>query len=194
MLMESKVSGFSLVELIVAIGILAGMLALVAPSMSDWVAASRTRNVAEALQDGLLKAQVEALKSNTSITFWLVTSPGNSAPPDKTCLSSASSGSWVIGAEKPDGRCQDFHSNYGMTAIDGLSIRALASDGTDATSVGFNGYGQVASSGKPISRIDLVHTNSSVRKLSIEVLAGGGVHMCDRDVKVPAGDPRACVL
>jgi type IV fimbrial biogenesis protein FimT len=70
--------GFSLIELMVVIAIIVILTVLALPNFAAWLQNSRTRSVAESLQNGLRFAQGEAARLNrlttvvTSATGWTV--------------------------------------------------------------------------------------------------------------------------
>jgi type IV fimbrial biogenesis protein FimT len=200
MLMRAGQRGFNLVEALVTVSVLGILMATTVPSMSDWISSTRVRSLAEATQNGLQKARAEAMKRNRLVTFWLVSPPTTSSP-DSTCTLSAASAAWVVSLDDPTGKCGTAPSTTadprivqvygpGQTA-DRINVTAVDSDGTAATSVSFNGYGQRVGAG--ISTIDLVHTRTSIRPLRVQVTTTGSVRMCDPVVTAAdPNDPRAC--
>lgn len=202
MLRLARQRGFNITEGMITLAVIALLIALALPSMTDWIRASHVRGTAEAVLDGLQRARMEAMKRNQTVTFWLVSASG--AAPDATCALSSSSAAWVVSVDDPSGECDEAPSatsaprlvaKYapGPAAAD-LTVTALAQDGESAaTSVSFNGLGQVdrRSSGH-LARLDIAHSDSSVRKLRIQVSNNGGVRMCDPAVDAD-GDPRKCL-
>lgn len=84
--------GFTLVELMVTITIVAILAMMAAPAFTSTIAAQRIRGLAVDLHQGLLKARSEAIKRNTSVTVnpingdwsqgWAIADPTNpSGPP-----------------------------------------------------------------------------------------------------------------
>jgi type IV fimbrial biogenesis protein FimT len=79
--------GFTLIELMVTLAILAIMATLAGPPMASMVAAQRLRGVATDFHQSLLKARSEAIKRNTSVTVnpiggswasgWSIVDPAN---------------------------------------------------------------------------------------------------------------------
>ncbi|HEY8356031.1 MAG TPA: GspH/FimT family pseudopilin [Ramlibacter sp.] len=203
MLIRRLQRGFNLVEAIVAISILGLLVAAAVPSMADWVRSSQVRNLAETTQAGLQKARMEAMKRNRTVGFWLV-GPAATAPLTDSCVLASNSGAWVVSLENPAGKCATAVSDtvsprivetYAPgTASNGLTVSALTATGTTAaTSVTFNGYGQIQATVNPLARIDISHaSDTGARKLRVEVSANGAIRMCDRNVVAP--DPRACNL
>lgn len=72
-----KRRGFTLIELMVTLSILAFSLALVAPSFSGWVQNSKVRSYAESLQNALQFARSEAVRRNTPVSLQITTTLDN---------------------------------------------------------------------------------------------------------------------
>lgn len=200
MLRAGRNRGFTLIEAVVTVSILALLMAFMLPSMSDWFRGTYVRNLSESLQAGLQKARMEALRRNKVVTFWLVTSSGSGLV-DDSCALASTSGSWVISLEDPAGKCSTVPSatvtpkiveTYGAGINAGsLSVTGLASVGaTAANSVSFNGFGQTVPSATSLATIDITHTEPGSRRLRVTISPAGAVRMCDRDV--PAGATTAC--
>lgn len=64
-----SVSGFSLIELLIALSILSYMLVLSAPSFTTWINNLRLRNQAEGAMLGIMSAQSEAIRRNSNFVF-----------------------------------------------------------------------------------------------------------------------------
>ena len=187
--------GFSIVELMIAITVLALILALGLPNLVDMVRSTQVRGLAESLQSGLQRARAEAIKRNRPVSLWLVTPAVGT--PGASCALSSASGSWVIALDNPAGKCNVAPSDttdprivqmVGGTGND-ITVAALTTGGSAATSVTFNSYGQPTAGS--IGRINITHAESGPRQLRVEISASGGVRMCDR--QVAAGDSRACL-
>jgi type IV fimbrial biogenesis protein FimT len=182
----------TLIELVVTLTVLGLLLAVAMPGMSDWMRSTRIRNAAESVQNGLSKARMEAMRRNQAITFWMVSDRSNS------CALSSSSGSWVVSVNDPSSLCATPEPTTALIveaygARDGAAdvvVAASATDGTAATSVSFNGFGQVVSTGTPIAAINLSNTNADARKLRVTISPGGAIRMCDPLVAL--GDTRRC--
>lgn len=59
--------GYSIVELVVVVGLLALLLALGVPAMTELIASSRVRTTAEGVLNGLQLARAEAVRNNTLV-------------------------------------------------------------------------------------------------------------------------------
>ena len=192
-------NGFSLVELLITITIMATLMAVVAPGMSEWIANVKLRGTAEAIMAGLQKTRAEAIKQNQVVTFWLV-SPPDVAVLDASCALASDSASWVISLDNPVGVCDAAASTsvapriveaHGAgPAARGTSVAAIDQAANAAESVGFDGFGQVANAAAAIRTIDLTSPTTGTRRLRVQIGSAGSVRMCDRDV--PSPDPRAC--
>ena len=190
-----------MIEILVAISMLALLAAAALPGMTDWVRSTRLRGLAENTQAGLNKARTEAMKRNQVVTFWLV-SPATATKPDDSCALASNSAAWVVSVDNPATACATAPSTTAAPRIvetfgpgpgaGDLVVEAKAADGTtNATSVSFNGYGQIVRTGTPLASIDITHVSATGRKLRLQISTSGSVRMCDRDVASP--DSRACI-
>lgn len=72
MLIRHKASGgFTLVELMIGLTIVAMILAIGVPSFGVWIQNSRIRNAADAIISGASLARGEAVRRNTAVQFEL---------------------------------------------------------------------------------------------------------------------------
>ena len=193
--------GFSLIEIVVTMAVLALILFAAVPSIGAWMDNTRIRNVADSLQNGLQMARGEAVRRNQSISLWLV-AMDDPAVLSNDCALSSGSGSWVVSINSPIGHCADDPSTTsspmlvtGRPAPDGgrVVVAALQYDAsTAAPSVTIDGFGRVVNPDAN-RRIDVrgVTDGASHRNLRIDVSTGGQIRMCDPAVTAD-GDPRKC--
>jgi type IV fimbrial biogenesis protein FimT len=190
--------GFSIVELLISISVMAILMATVAPAVGNWMVGSRVRSATEAVLSGLQKARVEAIRRNQTVSFWLVSS-NDPTKFDSSCALSTDSASWVISRDDPTGKCNDdpatkvaeFYDWFSAgNSTKGLLIAAKDSSAAAASSVKFDSLGHVISTGNPIKTIDFTSEVAGTRKPRLLISVVGSVRMCDLDATAP--DPRAC--
>lgn len=194
--------GFSLIEVVVTMAVLALILFAAVPSIGAWMDNTRIRNVADSLQNGLQMARGEAVRRNEEVSFWLVglDNPGILA---NTCTLSASSASWAISVFSPASHCADAPSTVSSPKLvvaraagadaSRVTVSSLRADGsTAAMSVTFNGFGRVTNA-DAIARIDIGGSaaDANHRGLRVAISAAGQVRMCDPNVSDNT-DPRKC--
>jgi len=166
-------TGFSLIELLIGITIMAILAGLAMPSFNAWLQNSQIRNAAESIQNGLQRARAESVGRNTDVEFVL-----------------GAGSSWVVklagGAD-----IESRSSNEGSKDV------TVTVTPAGATTVTFNNFGGVraanADASAPFSQVEL---DSSVlgaadsKELRITIGLGGNVRMCDPNA--PVSSPRAC--
>ena len=172
--------GFSLVELIFGVVIMAILLSVAAPSFTEWIKNSRVRTAAEAMQNGLQLARAEAVRRNTPVQFVL-----------------GATSSWTVGCATPNADCPaTIQSRSGAEGA--TSSIVVAADQSTAT---FNGLGRVTDA-VPLSSICLgtsagltsacpAPTGAAERRLKIVVSTGGQIRMCNPSYSV-ATNPQGC--
>jgi len=178
MLRRAFTRGFTLVELMVAIALLAFLLLIAYPGFVTMLANLRVRAVGDGVLSGLQYARGEALKRNMEITFRLdpVTGVG---------------GGWQV--VLPDTTVIQQKS-----AAEGGAVEAQMAGGN--VDVVFNNLGRRSQPAAPPANLDIDITNpgvaacetagGSIRCLRVTVALGGEVRLCDP--RRPAGDPQAC--
>ena len=189
--------GFSLIEMMITLTVVAVVLLLAAPWIGDWLQNTQIRNGADSMLTGIKLARMEALKRNSTVPvlFQMTTSL------DSSCGLSTSGANWVVSLNSAVGQCN------GDSQSTPFIIRKKASgEGTTnavyaatQSSIGFDALGRVTPT--PASDIVVFVTNPAggdcvadggpMRCLAVVVAAGGQARMCDGAVTDPA-DPRAC--
>ncbi|CAH0347812.1 GspH/FimT family pseudopilin [Aquabacterium sp. CECT 9606] len=193
--------GISMIEVVVTIAIMGILMAAAMPSVGDWIRNSRVRNTAESIQNGLQTARMEAVRLNRPVTFSLVSNLTSS------CALSSSSGSWVVSQEAPTNHCHDNPTSTTSPMVvakgavadggGGATVSAINASNTAATSITFNGFGQIANASAATAiRIIAVNSADGTYRRRVEVSLGGIGRLCDPtiDTSIPAntGDTRAC--
>lgn len=170
-------AGFSLVELMVGIAILAVTMTLAIPSYSVWMQNTRIRTAAESIQNGLQLARAEAVQRNTKIEF---------------LLDGTHSG-WSVGCKDPAGDCPAEIQSH--PASEGSSVDiTVTTTPVDSDSLVFNRFGRIstdATDPKPFIQMDINSSKLSVtdaRPLRVTIGVGGNARLCDP----AASDSRKC--
>nr|WP_316643578.1 GspH/FimT family pseudopilin [uncultured Roseateles sp.] len=199
--MPRRQLGFSLIETVVAMAVLAIVMAMAMPEAASWVQGLKVRNAAEGLRSGIERARMEALKTNGNVGFWLVADTSSKVP-GNSCALSATAPTWVVSVTTPAGACaaepsmtegpRVVQTSGAVSGADTLKVVTIPAGGgaVSADRVRFNGLGQVIVEAGTIQIIDVEALNHDGRKLRVVVDTGGSIRMCDRDVA--SSDPRAC--
>lgn len=193
--------GFTLIEFAVALAVIGLLMAAVLPVAGDWLRSVRVRNVAESIQNGMQIARNEAVRRNRRVSFYLVSATDPKVL-DDSCALSGSGSSWVVSLSSPAGSCSDEPStsvapmivdkHAGGDGGDGVSVDAVQADGSAATTITFNGFGQIANA-DAIRSVDIDFDDcEGCRDLRIEISPTGSVRMCDPNVSTSGDDPRRC--
>ena len=200
-------AGASLIEMMVAVTIVAILTILAVPNYAAWLQNNRIRTAAESLVDGLNLARAEAVRRNTAVRFDLVSTLTSG------CTLSGSPKAWVVARGNPSGACDRNAAAQTDTAVATAAdpkiiqkanvadsagstvINAVNSASSGATSVVFDGTGRVstASIATMVSRISLSNpaVAAEARPLDVRITVGGQVRLCDPNV-TDRTDPRAC--
>jgi len=183
--------GFSLVEILIAMTILALLLLLALPNMSEYLRNSTVRTAAEIISSGVQLARSEAIRRNTPVEFALV-----SADPTQANVSVAADAAgphWIVRTFQPTAvyTAADFIQGGGAYSTRNAVIAA------DSANFSFGSLGRTDLGGNNTIRVtypsggNCVADGGSVRCLNVVVQIGGQVRMCDPAVTA-AGDTRAC--
>lgn len=87
-----RMRGFSLVELMVAVSLLAVLLGLAMPGFVTWIRNTQVRTVAEALQSGTRLAQAEAVRRYRQVVFFRT----NQSNCDTAATAQSGGAFWVV--------------------------------------------------------------------------------------------------
>jgi type IV fimbrial biogenesis protein FimT len=158
--------GFTLVELLVVVAIVAVSATLAAPSFAQMIANYRVRGAADGILGALNFARTEALRRNTPVAF---------------ALSSGGSG-WSVSQLSTSTTLQSRSAGD----VPGLSVTSSSS----ATSVTFLANGLIQS-GTQLSELTVASAVGNANTRRIHVFGGGLIRMCDPAVTA-ASDPRRC--
>jgi len=166
-------AGFTLVELMVAITILAIMLFIALPNFAVWMQNTQIRTAGEAVLNGMQLARAEAIRRNANVELRMDASSG-----------------WTA---RVAGTGEVIQSRL---AGEGSAAALVTITPAGATTVTFNSFGSVATNDDGTATVTEIKIDSPAiaaadsRELCILVRAGGNVRMCDPQVAVT--DTRSC--
>lgn len=174
-----------MIELMIVVAIVAILVVIGLPSVSDWLQNSRMRTVADSLQNGIRFAQGEAARVSRLTTL------------------TTTSSSWRVDVVQLTGSSApiDTRINPLQTSPAGnLDLVTITPDATGHTVLQFNDLGRVsaaATSAGPFSALTAdasftVASTKGSRKLKVRVSPSGKVRMCDPDKPFSDTYPDGC--
>lgn len=164
--------GFSLVELMITIAIAAILVMVAVPSFQILLANAQIRTGAQALNDGLTLARVEAIRRNERVVFTLGTQTA-----------------WTVTVESGATVVQSrLHS-------EGSKSATVAVTPSGATKVTFNGLGRAVANTDAsalITQVDVDVPTSLIpaadsKNLRISVTSAGAIRLCDPNATAGVG-------
>jgi type IV fimbrial biogenesis protein FimT len=157
----------SLVEVMVVVTIATILMLLAAPSFGRWAQNSRTRTVAEVLQNGLRMAQAESARRSRQVMFTLTDAPQLNAVPSVTGKSWSIQTVPLLGAE-----VGEFIQG---AALGNANANVVV---TAATAViTFNSLGRLTGAASA-NTYDITNSAGN-RPLRVNVNLSGQIRMCD---------------
>jgi len=196
--------GFTIVELMVTLVLMAILMALAMPSFNAWIRNGKLRAVGDSLQTGLRLAQAEALRRNRQVVFTLTN--------DKVTAATASSQAaatngiyWSLStvAAYTGDTATFIESGVLSDVAEGVQI-------TGPSAICFNAMGRqvindspgitdascsLPTGTPPVQNYDFSFANANTgmdRRLRVTVALGGQVRMCDRDKTLSSTNPDGC--
>lgn len=170
--------GISLIEILVAVAIVAIVMALGIPAYTLWIQNTQIRTAAESVLAGLQTARNEAIRRNASVQFKLDV-PGTTQ--------------WRVNFKSDP----DTNPLRVRVAEEGSPNATIVVDPAGADTVTFSALGRVvenADASPSMQSITVDNPTITVeadrRKLQIMIPTGGAIRMCDP--KVIGDDPRRC--
>lgn len=170
-----KTQGFSLVELMVGIAIMAVLASLALPSYKVWMQNSRIRATAESIQNGLQIARAEAVKRNLPVQFEL-----------------SDDASWTFGCVTVSADCPGTIQSRAAGEGSSADVTVVTSPAASDT-VEFNSMGRVSAAPVPFTQVNIDSSASADdRPLRVTLGVGGNTRMCDPYSGLSTSDPRKC--
>lgn len=184
--------GFTLVELLVTMAVLALLLASALPNYGEFIRNSQIRTAAQSIENGLQIARSEAVRRNGQVQFNLPNTLAGAAQAggsDWNVLAALAATPTVFDQVvsvriEPNASSQ---ARVGVSAASG-GAAASAGSGLPAT-ITFTGLGRL-SSGTTARQIDITGP-AGTRTLSVQLGAGGDIRICDPALS-RASDPQGC--
>jgi type IV fimbrial biogenesis protein FimT len=182
---KTQSSGFSLIELLIAVAVLTILVSLAVPGMKIWLQNAQIRNAAESIQNGLQRARSEAVVRNMNVEFVL-------SGTDANCVTGKTCSSWKVW-DAPSHTLIDSRDNKEGSAD--VKRATLPAGATIVTFNNVGGRGANLDGSVPIASITVdsnVLSSADSRELTIMIGVsgvGGTVRMCDPSI---TSGPRAC--
>lgn len=169
--MNHREHGVTLVELVIAIAIVAIVITIGVPNLQTWLVRIHVATKADAVLNGLQLARMEALKRNSRVFFTLASDSGWTLG----CVT-------AVGDIDGDGLADCPALIQSKPAGEGGSGTTLALTPSGATTVTFNGVGLAtanADGSAMLTQVDLSKTGGGeTRVLSVRVTTGGQSRVC----------------
>jgi len=188
--------GFTLVELMVTITLLAILMMLAVPSFTSMIRNSQVRSVAEALQNGLRLAQAEAVRRNRQTVFSLT-----NAEPGPNSAAAANGRNWAVHTVPRTTEAASSHVFIQGGSLADVAAGVTISNGP--TAICFSSAGRLVDNANPgVSgavcavtatppQYDFALTGAD-RPLRVTLAVGGQIRMCDPNKVLSSTNPDGC--
>lgn len=180
-------SGISLIELMVAVSVLAILTAVAMPSFTSWIRNARARTVADALQSGLRLAQGEAQRRTHAVAFFFTNN--KSCTTGSTAVAGGSY--WQIrtvpnalltgdAAEAVQcGVLTDASGDAALSSPTGTTVLCFGADGRQTTLTNPAAIGLDCTAAAATYNVTPSGSSADKRPLRVTVSLAGSVRMCD---------------
>ena len=187
--------GFSIVELMVAVALMALLLGHAGPSFTLWVRNAQVRAMSDALQNALRTAQAEAVRRQRQVVFFRTA--------NATCnlgtTASATGTFWVVRSVSlvAGDAAENIQCGVLSDTVDGVAM-------TGPAALCFSGIGRLTDNADPgiggtacqrpptgVSSFTLSSAQAD-RPLNVLVSLAGSVRMCDPARTLSASTPDGC--
>ncbi len=177
----SSIAGFTLIELMVTIALMALLVTLALPAFTSWIRNAQVRSAAEALQGGIRTAQAEALRRNRQVVMAFT-----NAPPADGVTALDDGSNWTLTTVAQFGETAEYISG-GSVAETNSAVTVLTT--SSVTAICFNSNGRLvenaspgvtsAACAAPAAIAFNINQSNADRALRVIVQPGGQVRMCD---------------
>jgi type IV fimbrial biogenesis protein FimT len=198
-------AGFTIIELLIGIAILAIVLGLGAPAMGTYLQNSKLAAATASFYAGVQAARTEAIRRNMQSQFVLTDLPlSTGGLANAPGLATPNGRSWVVRSLLPPPAAPGTFeavdmksSNEGEASVAAQSIvvNCVLPAGCSGA-IPFNGFGGTADG--QTYRVNISNPAAGacapggIRCRSITVSPGGQIAACDSTIPLPSGDTRAC--
>lgn len=175
--LRTQMQGFTLVELFVAILVLAILVGLGAPSFRDFILRGQIRSASEAVENGIQLARAEAVRRNLRVRFVIGSQTGQS--------------SWTVSEDTSGTVIQQSRASG-----EGASTVTTTITPAGATTITFNSFGRItanADGSVSLTQVELANAaapSGSSRRVAIG--SGGAIRLCNPDTNLASTDPTKC--
>ncbi|MBO9648014.1 MAG: GspH/FimT family pseudopilin [Variovorax sp.] len=184
---RARMKGFTLVELMVAITVLALLITLAYPSYTTFIQNAQIRSAAESVINGLQLARAEAIRNNQNVQFSLENTSNGAAITGGTDWS-VKSGAALD--QTVQARRENSTSSLARVGVrNAVSATAAAAGAGLPANIVFTGLGRL-STATTVRQIDITGA-SGARRLAIVLTPGGDVRLCDPLLSL-ASNPQGC--
>ena len=173
--------GFTLIELMVTVSLLAILITLAVPAFTSWIRNAQIRSAAEALQGGMRTAQAEALRRNRQVVMAFT-----NATPASGVTAVDDGKNWTLNTVAQFGETAEYISG-GSVADTNSAVTVSTANGV--TAICFNSNGRLVENASPgvtsaactapAAVAFNINQSNADRALRVVVQPGGQVRMCD---------------
>lgn len=194
-----SITGFTIIELLVALTIVGLLLALGVPAMSTYLQNSKVASAAVNLTSGIALARAEAIRRNLPVEFVLTNSNVAASGVENAVVPAVAGANWLVRAPASGiFILLDAKSGSEGEAQGAAPAVQITASGVFTGTIAFNGLGGTTTG--LAHSFDLTNpfagacaaASGPIRCRRVMLSAGGRVRTCDPAVAA-VGDSRACV-
>ena len=201
-----RAAGFTMIELIVTVTIFSIMVAMTVPTMRIWIANTKVRAAADALQNGLRLSQTESLRRSRQVVFALTAS---TTPQNGGFAAVANGAYWAVQTipAMSDGSEAAVVVGSGVLLSAGTAVSI-----TGPAAICFNSVGRLVAVPQTVTNVTgatcntpTIPANATVpmvvynitqpladHPLNVQVALGGQLHVCDPSQTLSSTNPYGC--